>query len=301
MLNQERQSLPKRLLGGIAGLVRSKKKNPENPFNGRTRYFKGKGGTLLKVKDNASTQDVSTVGDVAVSFATSEFSIAEKAAAYLRKRLGESGLIVVDHSFAKALYVVYHPLADGYNAGCPKATEEAENGFGEMKDVHFMHEDSWQTIKDRIDKAIVDSRSVTQSSWHKIIEGGILVNIRNSDGVPRTYFLGDAAVYIITDDVEEVERAAEYMKEKYGRSEWLLDHMVNGKGLYFIYRPRSFETAVITKYCEVICVMSRWKGKKEGMSRQEVGDLPKTPLELVRSWIDSSKPYHNDPPGPWSV
>ena len=147
-----------------------------------------------------------------------------------------------------------------------------------------------RTNKDSIEK------QKKEKVWHRIIEGGILVRIREgknsflfSRPMVSVAVLGDMGVYSVNETIFEAQQATAYLRKKTGRADWILDVEEDGKILSFIYRPLLYETtrSLSEKYDEMLNVMVSWNKGVESFGMADLSVLSITSLKEVIAQIDS--------------
>jgi hypothetical protein len=133
----------------------------------------------------------------------------------------------------------------------------------------------------------------TLKSWHRIIEGGILVRITNQDGALGVVVLGERAVYIVTEKMAEAQQAKEHMEKRFGSAEMITEDIDCGKTLCFIYRPLSFWDVyeLTDKYDEMINVNYASNKDGRGWGPEKVSKLDITSLDGVKNQSENSKPF----------
>jgi hypothetical protein len=135
-----------------------------------------------------------------------------------------------------------------------------------------------------------------EKSWHRIIEGGVLVRITQSGSTCSAFVLGDHAIALMTDSEEKLSFAKGSLLKKAGSSDFVKDVSAGGITLYFVFRPIRFPANIglTQKYSEMIGNMAG-SGMHGVFKAVEAGSLRLMSEREITEQIEKSKPSDNYP------
>lgn len=137
-------------------------------------------------------------------------------------------------------------------------------------------------------------KQIEERSWHRIIEGGILVRISQRGSNCSASVLGDHAIAVMADSEGDLDLARDSLKEKTGCAGSVKDISASGITLYFVFRPIPFPAniALTERYNEMICNMAA-AGMHGIFKAVEARSLRLTSRQEVLDQISRSKPSDN--------